>query len=371
MGHYEAIDGRTEMLKRVGDVLPPDSAWNAVSARDRAADGTFVFAVRTTGIFCRPSCPAKRPNRHNVEFFLSAEEALAAGYRACKRCDPEGTVRTLGEKRIREAAKYIEKHAGETISLDALGAQVKLSPFHLQREFKKIFGLTPRAYQSALRLGHMKSRLAGGESVSRATYEAGFGSSRAAYEAASKSMGMTPGEYRRAGAGKHIRFIVGESTVGTILLAATDRGICWVAIGDDSQSLETELAKTFSGAAISRARAGDRQILGWLSSVTAIAAGRKTVAPPLDVAGTAFQLKVWEALQKIPVGVTRTYSEIAAAIGSGSSTRAVGSACGRNPASLVIPCHRVLRADGELGGYRWGIERKEKLLAAEKKLKRG
>ncbi|MDQ6717072.1 MAG: bifunctional DNA-binding transcriptional regulator/O6-methylguanine-DNA methyltransferase Ada [Gemmatimonadota bacterium] len=359
------------MLKRIDDVLPPDTAWEAVSARDRSSDGKFVFAVRTTGIFCRPSCPAKRPNRDNVEFFLSAEEALAAGYRACKRCDPEGTVRTLGEKRVREAAKYIEKHASETISLDALGVQVKLSPFHLQREFKKIFGLTPRAYQSALRVGTLKSRLATGESVSRATYEAGFGSSRAVYETATKAMGMTPGEFRRAGAGKQIRFIVGESAVGTILLAATDRGICWVSIGDSAQPLERDLAETFSGATITVARPGDRQIRGWLASVTAIAAGRKTVAPPLDVAGTAFQLKVWEALRKIPAGATRTYSEVAAELGSESSSRAVGSACGRNPVSLLIPCHRVLRADGELGGYRWGIERKEKLLAAEKgKLKR-
>lgn len=372
MGLHEAIPGSDQVLKRVDDILPPELAWKAVAARDRSSDGKFVFAVRTTGIFCRPSCPAKRPNHDNVEFFLSAEEALAAGYRACKRCDPEGTVRTLGEKRVREAAKYIEKHAGESISLDALGDKVKLSPFHLQREFKKIFGLTPRAYQSALRVGTLKSRLATGDSVSRATYEAGFGSSRAAYETASKSMGMTPGEFRRAGAGKHIRFIVGESAVGTILLAATDRGICWVSIGEDPQSLERELAKTFSGATITRARPGDRQIRGWLNSATAIAAGRKTVAPPLDVAGTAFQLKVWEALQKIPAGATRTYSEIAAEVGSANATRAVGSACGQNPVSLLIPCHRVLRSDGELGGYRWGLDRKERLLAAERgKPKRG
>jgi AraC family transcriptional regulator of adaptative response/methylated-DNA-[protein]-cysteine methyltransferase len=363
----EALESEiSPMLKGVADILPPDAAWKAVSSRDRASDGKFVFAVRTTGIFCRPSCPARRPNRDNVEFFLSAEEALAAGYRACKRCRPESAVRTLGEKRVRDAAKYIEKHPDESLSLDALAGRVKLSPFHLQREFKKIFGLTPRAYQAAFRVGRLKSRLGSGDNVSRATYEAGFGSSRGAYEAASKTMGMTPGEYRRGGAGKHIRFIVGESAVGKILVAATDRGICSVAIGDDGSLLEQELAETFSGAHLTRARPGDRQIQRWLASATAIAAGRKTVAPPLDITGTAFQLKVWESLRKIPAGDTRTYSEVAAAIGADGASRAIGSACGKNPVALLIPCHRVLRSDGEAGGYRWGVKRKVKLLAAER-----
>lgn len=354
------------VLKRVADVLPPDAAWKAVSSRDRASDGKFVFAVRTTGIFCRPSCPARRPDRGNVEFFLSAEEALAAGYRACKRCNPEAAVRTLGEKRVRDAAKYIEKHPDESLSLDALASRVKLSPFHLQREFKKIFGLTPRAYQSALRVGRLKTRLGTGDNVSRATYEAGFGSSRGAYEAASKTMGMTPGEYRRGGAGKQIRYIIGDSPVGKILVAATERGICSVAIGDDAAKLEHDLTETFSGARLTPAKAGDRQIRGWLASATAIAAGRKTVAPPLDITGTAFQLKVWESLRKIPVGDTRTYSEVAAEIGADGASRAVGSACASNPVALLIPCHRVLRSDGEAGGYRWGVKRKEKLLEAER-----
>jgi O-6-methylguanine DNA methyltransferase len=179
-------------------------------------------------------------------------------------------------------------------------------------------------------------------------------------------MGMTPGEFRRAGAGKQIRFVVGDSVVGKVLVAATDRGICWVALGDSPGALESELRETFSGAELSQARPGDRQMQRWLASVSAIAAGRKTVAPPLDVAGTAFQLRVWEALRKIPAGETRTYSDIAVELGAEAASRAVGSACGRNPVSLVIPCHRVLRADGALGGYRWGVERKEKLLAAEK-----
>ena len=354
------------MLKRVADVLPPEAAWKAVSSRDRASDGKFVFAVRTTGIFCRPSCPARRPNRDNVEFFLSAEEALAAGYRACKRCSPESAVRTLGEKRVRDAAKYIEKHPDEPLSLDALASRVKLSPFHLQREFKKIFGLSPRAYQAAFRVGRLKSRLGTGDNVSRATYEAGFGSSRGAYEAASKTMGMTPGEYRRGGAGKEIRFEIADSALGKILLAATARGLCSVTIGDDAASLERDLAKTFPSARFTPTKGKDAQMKNWRDAVVAVASGKKATTPPLDVAGTAFQLKVWEALRQIPAGATRSYSQVAAEVGAKGASRAVGSACANNPVALVIPCHRVLRNDGAAGGYRWGLDRKKRILAAEK-----
>jgi AraC family transcriptional regulator of adaptative response/methylated-DNA-[protein]-cysteine methyltransferase len=365
MGAYEAANA--EMLKQVDDILPSDTAWKAVSSRERSSDGKFVFAVRTTGVFCRPSCPARRPNRENVEFFLSAEEALAAGYRSCKRCNPEATVRTLGERRVRDAAKYIERHPGEEITLDDLATKFKLSRFHLQREFKKIFGLTPRAYQAAVRVGRLKSHLAGGDSVSRATYEAGFGSSRAAYETASKSMGMTPGEFRRGGKGKEIRFDILKTNLGQIIVAGTERGLCSVAIGDDVTQLQRDLSAEFPGASISRAKADDAFMRRWVASVAAIASGRKALMPPLDVAGTAFQLKVWEALRQIPVGATRSYSEIAEAVGASGASRAVGSACARNPVALVIPCHRVLRNDGAAGGYRWGLERKKKILAAEKK----
>lgn len=362
MGAYTA---GTAMLKKIDDVLALSEAWDAVSSRDRSSDGRFVFAVRTTGIFCRPSCPAKRPNRDNVEFFLSAEEAAAAGFRACKRCNPEETVRTLGEKRVREAAKYIEKHADESLSLDTLAARVTLSPFHLQREFKKIFGLTPRAYQAALRVGRLKANLAGGDTVSRATYGAGFGSSRAAYETASKTMGMTPGEFRRGGEGKRIRFEIGKSPLGKILVAATDKGLCSVAIGDHASELERDLAKTFPGAVITHAKGSDKQMTKWLDLVVNLASGRKTQCPPLDISGTAFQLKVWDALRQIPAGSTRSYSQLASELGLKGGSRAVGSACGKNPVALVVPCHRVLRADGELGGYRWGVERKTKILASE------
>lgn len=354
------------VLKEVGDVLPAEAAWKAVTGRDRAADGKFVFAVLTTGIFCRPSCPARRPNRENVEFFLSAEEAVAAGFRACKRCRPEAAIRTLGEKRVRAAGAYIEQHPGEPLSLDALANRVKLSPFHLQREFKKVFGLTPRAYQAAVRVGRLKSRLESGDSVSRASYDAGFGSSRGLYEAASKTMGMTPGAYRRGGAGQEIRFDVADTSLGKILVAATRRGLCFVAIGDDATALESELTTTLPAAKVIRTKAGDAPMKRWLDAVVAIASGNQTQAPPLDLTGTAFQLKVWDALRRIPAGSTRSYSEIASEVGAAGASRAVGSACARNPVSLVIPCHRVLRNDGALGGYRWGLDRKKKILAAEK-----
>ena len=362
MGAYIAVPA---VLKKIDDVLSPDPAWKSVAARDRGSDGKFVFAVRTTGIFCRPSCPAKRPNRDNVEFFLSAEEATAAGYRACKRCNPTEAARTLGEKRVREAAKYIEKHPDENISLDALASRVTLSPFHLQREFKKIFGLTPRAYQAAMRVGRFKSNLAGGETVSRATYSAGFGSSRAAYETASKTMGMTPGEFRRGGEGKRIRYEIGNSPIGKILVAATGKGLCSVAIGDHAAELARDLAKTFPGAELINTNGFDRQMSKWVDLVVAIASGKKTHSPPLDISGTAFQLKVWDALRRIPAGTTRSYSQVASELGLKGASRAVGSACGKNPVALVIPCHRVLRSDGNPGGYRWGVDRKKKLLTAE------
>ena len=349
-----------------GSAILSEAAWKAVLTRDRNSDGEFVFAVRTTGIFCRPSCPARRPKRENVEFLPSAEIARAAGYRACKRCNPESAARTLGEKRVKAAARYIEEHPAESLSLDALAARVMLSPFHLQREFKRVFGLTPRAYQSAVRTGRLKSRLNAGDSVSRAAYEAGFGSSRAVYETAAKTMGMTPGEYRRGAQGLRIRYDFADSPVGTILVAATNKGICAVSIGEDRRSLEKALSESFPGASLEKTGGRDPKMRHWAESVAALASGRNAAIPPLDLQGSAFQLRVWEALQQIPVGETRSYSAIAAQLGAGGASRAVGRACATNPAALVVPCHRVVQTSGALGGYRWGLERKKMLLDAEK-----
>jgi AraC family transcriptional regulator, regulatory protein of adaptative response / methylated-DNA-[protein]-cysteine methyltransferase len=364
------MQGLEAMMLPVGpakdDTISRDAAWEAVLRRDRDSDGEFVFAVRTTGIFCRPSCPARRPKRENVEFLPSAEIARAAGYRACKRCNPESAARTLGEKRVKTAASYIEQHPGESLSLDALAARVTLSPFHLQREFKRVFGLTPRAYQNAVRTGRLKSRLSAGDSVSRAAYEAGFGSSRAVYESAAKTMGMTPGEFRRGAKGLRIQYDFANSPVGTILIAATDKGICSVSIGDDRFGLERALSVCFPGASLEKTGGRDPKMRRWAEAVAALASGRSAAIPPLDLQGSAFQLRVWEALQRIPLGETRSYSEIAAQLGAGGASRAVGRACATNPAALVVPCHRVVQTSGALGGYRWGLDRKKLLIEAEK-----
>lgn len=352
-------------IKEAQQVVSADSAWKSVLSRDADADGEFVFAVRTTGIFCRPSCPAKRPIREHVEFFPSAEIALAAGYRACKRCNPESAERTLGERRVRAAARYMDGHAGETFSLDVLAEHVRLSPFHLQREFKRVFGLSPRAYQSAARVARLKSRLDAGDSVSRATYEAGFGSSRGAYETAAKAMGMTPAKYRRRGAGVEIRYGIATSRLGKILVAATDKGVCSISIGTTRQELEAELGEKYPEAVRRRAPLSDTDMARWVAAVADLASGRKASSPPLDISGTAFQLRVWEALRQIPRGKTKSYSEIARELGEAGASRAVGTACGKNPVAIVVPCHRALQKDGSPGGYRWGIERKIQLLERE------
>ncbi len=356
-------------ITEANKAIPEGSAWRAVSRRDASADGEFVFAVRTTGIFCRPSCPAKRPKRENVEFYASPEIAIAAGYRPCKRCNPESAARTLGEKRVRVAAKYLDEHPDESVSLDSLANKVKLSPFHLQREFKRIFGVSPRGYQAASRAGRLRARLDAGDTVSRATYEAGFGSSRGVYESASRTMGMTPGEYRRRGEGVEIRYEIAGSAIGKILVAATKKGICAVNIGGSAAQLERDVRKMFPSAKIKRAGEGDAELSRWLRAAASLAAGDSSRGDklPIDLVGSPFQLRVWEALQRIPAGATKTYSQIAAEVGSPRAMRAVGSACARNPAALVVPCHRVLRADGDLGGYRWGIKRKKKILAAEQR----
>jgi AraC family transcriptional regulator, regulatory protein of adaptative response / methylated-DNA-[protein]-cysteine methyltransferase len=354
-------------MKNASDVVDATSAWKSVLARNADADGEFVFAVKTTGIFCRPSCPAKRPKRENVQFFPSAEIASASGYRACKRCRPELADRTLGERRVRAAAKYLDAHAAEPLSLDALAAQVKLSPFHLQREFKRLFGVSPRGYQAAGRVARLKRRLDAGDSVSRATYEAGFGSSRAVYESSGKGLGMTPGKYRRGGKGMQISYTFADSTLGKILVAGTEKGVCAVSIGNDAPALEAELRAKFPAAAIDRAALNDSRMRRWSAAVIAIAEGRISTSPPVDVDGTAFQMRVWESLRQIPLGKTKSYSEIASELGASGASRAVGSACGKNPVALIIPCHRALRKGGDPGGYRWGVERKLELLEKERR----
>jgi AraC family transcriptional regulator of adaptative response/methylated-DNA-[protein]-cysteine methyltransferase len=341
-----------------------ETCWNAVVERDAALDGTFVFAVRTTGIYCRPSCPSRRPLRTNVEFFAAPGDAAAAGYRACLRCEPNAQD-TKAERAVAAARAHLEAHAGEPVTLAALARVTGMSAHHLQRTFKRIVGVSPGQYAAALRAERLKEHLRSGATVSRATYDAGYGASSRVYAAAERRLGMTPAAYRRGGRGVRVRFTTAGTDFGRLLVAATDRGVCSVMLGDHDAALERALAEEFPNA--ERVRAGDDEDLReWAGSVAAHLAGTQPdLAIELDVGGTPLQQKVWSELRRIPWGETRSYAQVAAAVGAPKAVRAVAGACARNPVALVVPCHRVVRTDGALGGYRWGIERKAKLLAQE------
>jgi AraC family transcriptional regulator, regulatory protein of adaptative response / methylated-DNA-[protein]-cysteine methyltransferase len=347
-----------------------DHRWQAVEERQRAADGVFVYAVKSTHIYCRPSCPSRRPRRDRVEFFALPEAAERAGYRPCRRCRPERQEASLPQlDRVRRACRVIdevlEEGEGAPPPLAEIAASVGSSPFHLQRLFKRYLGISPRDYADARRLKRVKAMLRDGEEVSGAIYGAGYGSSSRLYERSDAQLGMTPATYRKRGEGVAIRFATADSAFGRVIVGATDRGVCAVNFGDDDRILELGLRAEFPAAEIARDDAG---LAEWVSAVLArIAGNAPDKALPLDLRATAFQRQVWQALQEIPRGQTMSYGAVAAKIGKPSATRAVARACATNPVAVVIPCHRVVREDGGLGGYRWGIERKEKLLAAEKK----
>jgi AraC family transcriptional regulator of adaptative response/methylated-DNA-[protein]-cysteine methyltransferase len=344
--------------------LTDDARWQAVLRRDAAADGAFVYAVRSTGIYCRPSCPSRRPHREHVVFFSLPELAEQAGYRPCKRCRPqEAAAPDPRADSMRRVCRYIEAHFEESPSLDELGAHVGLSPAHLQRTFKRIVGVTPRQYLEAHRVRHLKMRLREGDDVTTALYEAGYGSSSRLYEKAPASLGMTPGIYRRGGKGMSIRYTIVDCPLGRLLVGATGRGICAVSLGDSDAELESALFEDYPAAEIGR----DEEGLGeWVSALLDYLDGQRPhIDLPLDVQATAFQCMVWKELQAIPYGATRSYSDVAEAIGHPKAVRAVAHACAKNRVSLVIPCHRVVRKDGHLGGYRWGLDRKRALLARE------
>jgi AraC family transcriptional regulator of adaptative response/methylated-DNA-[protein]-cysteine methyltransferase len=343
------------------DVLTDDQRWQAVAARDRQFDGRFVTAVRTTGVYCRPSCPARTPKRENVTFYASPAEAEAAGFRACKRCSPNEQAWEADV--AGRVCRYIEAHSEDHPTLDELGAHVALSPHHLQRVFKRALGITPRQYAEAYRLEQFKTRLKAGGSVTQALYDAGYSSSSRLYERAPDQLGMTPAAYRKGGRGMRIHYTMTECPLGLLLVAATERGICAVCLGDAPDELEAELRADYPAADIARAEAG----LGeWVQALLQYLDGQGPhLELPLDVQATAFQWRVWQELRRIPPGETRSYRQIAAAIGSPGAVRAVGNACASNRAALVIPCHRAVREDGGLGGYRWGLNRKATLLAQE------
>jgi AraC family transcriptional regulator, regulatory protein of adaptative response / methylated-DNA-[protein]-cysteine methyltransferase len=355
-------------MRRVEEIErdPNDEAWEAVLTRDRSQDGLLFYGVRTTGVFCRPSCPSRRPKRENAVFFRSAEEASKAGYRACHRCHPESAFGTTTEKRLRRAMQYLDSHLDTRVTLEQLGAVVGLSPFHLQRAFREAVGVSPRAYQHARRLAVMKERLRDGEQIGRAVWNAGYGSVRGAYEAAGSGLGMTPGEYRSGGGGIAIRYSLHETALGHLIVAWTPKGVCAVLLGDSPDQLRRELEAEFPAAALAAGEGAERE---WVEAVLTYLQGRHTgLVVPVDLHGTAFQLRVWRALQEIPPGEVRSYGELAAAIGSPGSARAVARACAANRAALVVPCHRAVRADGATGGYRWGERRKRDLLDLEQRL---
>ena len=332
--------------------------WQAVQNRDAAYDGAFVYAVRSTGIYCRPSCPARRPRREQVVFFNTLEAASQAGFRPCRRCRPGEVDAQVALVRL--ACEYIEGHVDDAPTLADLGAHLNVSPYHLLRVFKRIMGLTPRQYIAACRLAQFKAQLKKGETVTRALYDAGYGSSSRLYPG---QLGMTPTDYRRGGEGMHVGYTVVECALGYLLVAATQRGVCAVSLGDSGEALETALAEEYPAADIRRDGEG---LSRWVNAILDHLDGKLShLDLPLDVQATAFQQRVWEALRAIPYGSTRSYGEIAQALGQPQAARAVARACATNPAAIVIPCHRVVRQDGDLGGYRWGLERKRALLAQE------
>lgn len=338
--------------------------WRAVVARDTRQEYAFVYAVRTTGVFCRCSCPAKTPHRENVCFYSNAVAARAAGYRACKRCHPEqAPPRLKALALVTRACRNIENSDGAPV-LDELATQAGLSRYHFHRLFKAVTGVTPRSYWVAHTSGRLRDSLAGASSVTAAIHDAGFGSARQFYDISDEVLGMTPSRFKAGGAATNIKFALGTCSLGHILVAATDKGVCAVLLGDDAKSLVTDLRLRFARAAISGA---DKAFEKTLARVIACVDGHgRSEGLPLDVQGTAFQRRVWEALRAIPPGTTQSYTQVAAQIGAAGSVRAVAGACAANPLAVLVPCHRVVRSNGDLSGYRWGIGRKRALLERER-----
>lgn len=340
--------------------------WQAVAAKDSRFDGQFVFAVSSTKVYCRPSCPSRRPRRENVTFFEFADAAEQAGFRACLRCEPRrsGDVDSRVEM-VQRVCRLLDASQTETVKLADLAADAGVSTFHLQRTFKRIMGISPRQYLTARRFGNFKTLVREGEPVTQALYDSGFNSSSRLYEHAPQELGMTPATYGRGGRGINISYTIAASPLGQLLVAVTDRGVCAVRMGDTEAELEKDLSAEFPAATIRRddsaLREPVRKILNHLANK------EPQLDLPLDIRSTAFQRQVWEKLRAIPYGRTVSYGEVAKSLGKPGAVRAVGRACATNPVALVIPCHRVVREDKTLGGYRWGLERKQKLIDHERK----
>ena len=362
--------------QRRGESSRTDALWHAVQSRDRGADGEFVYAVRSTGVYCRPSCPSRKPRREQVVFFPLPEAAEQRGFRACRRCRPR-TVRaqdpsTQAVARIcREIESRILSNAdagsGENrLTLAALSSTAGISPHQLERAFRRVMGITPRQYADAQRMRQLKSSLRKGDDVTTALYDAGYGSSSRLYERAPSHLGMTPATYRQGGAGMQIHYTIVASPLGRLLVGATSEGISALYLGEADAALESALRKEYPRAEIRRDTSGSKNLGGWVDQILAHLRGKEPQLDlPTDVQATAFQRRVWEELRRIPYGATRTYTEVARSIGRPAAIRAVARACATNPVSVVVPCHRVVRQDGNLAGYRWGLERKQALLEHE------
>jgi AraC family transcriptional regulator of adaptative response/methylated-DNA-[protein]-cysteine methyltransferase len=341
-----------------------DPRWSAVVARDAKRDGEFVFAVSSTGVYCRPSCAARRPRRENVAFFAAPEAAERAGYRACLRCRPKATSGNREADGVKAICRFIEQHLDEPLTLGRLAKEFHQSSFQLQRRFKSVLGITPREYADSCRLRTLKRNLQAGDSVTRAMYDAGYSSSSRLYERTASQLGMTPDKYRRGAIASSIRYVCADSPLGRMLIAATDRGICSIQFAHKDSELIEGLKREFPFAV---RKVDDGGLESWVAALLRHMRGKDMqVALPLDIRATAFQRRVWTYLQSIPFGGTRSYSEVAKAIGRPRACRAVARACATNPVAVAIPCHRVVREDGSMGGYRWGIERKKMLLALER-----
>jgi len=340
-----------------------EARWQAIKRRDRAADGAFYYSVLTTGVYCRPSCGSRLARRENIRFHASPAAAEKAGFRPCKRCRPnEPALAERQAQAVAKACRLIER-SDEMPSLDALATTAGMSRFHFHRVFRSVTGVTPKAYADGFRAQRLRATLTKRGSVTEAIYGAGFNSGGRFYAAASDLLGMTPTDFRAGGTGNEIRFALGECSLGTILVAATEKGVCMIAFGDDPEPLVRDLQDRFPKA---RLVGGDEKFERLVAQVVGfVEAPAQGLDLPLDVRGTAFQQRVWQALRKIPAGKTTTYTELAKRIGRPKAVRAVGAACGANPIAVAIPCHRVVRTDGDLAGYRWGVARKRALLTKE------
>jgi AraC family transcriptional regulator of adaptative response/methylated-DNA-[protein]-cysteine methyltransferase len=362
---YFGLAMMNQNITQSGSNIPPSAAeryWRATMSRDVRADGTFVLAVRSTHIYCRPSCPARRPLRCNVVFFRTREEAEQQGFRPCLRCKPNQVAGPVAL--VERATRKLAESGEDSVRFGALSRSLGTTPATLRRAFLQVTGLRPREIAEVLRLERFKKMLRAGKSITDALYETGYGSSSRVYERSNAQLGMTPATYRKGGKGMRIGYSIAKSALGKVLVAATERGVSAVYLGDSEAKLVQELKDEYPRAELAPA---DDSFERWVREIVQRVEGKPPrIELPLDLQATAFQRRVWQELQRIPSGTTRTYSQVARALGNPNAVRAVARACATNPVSIIVPCHRVIREDGTLAGYRWGLSRKEQLLAQEK-----